>query len=300
MTILDGSYGSFQYEPIGQLGRILALAKMEFSRIFKSKRGLTLFIACVVYVVVLLVFAYFNLGPEAAEAARARDMLPPRMSPFRREFYLGFSTNEGFLAFILLTAIISVRSISGDKAVNALEIYWTRGITPWGYFLGKWMGSFALLATVFVAGPLVVWVYGMVSAPDMFFIETTARFVPMILVALVLKCVVLSFLAVGFSALGSSPNVATFLWLIVILGSSAMVELLQDLSRRRDPEDISGPDWYGALCPWDAVVRVEEHIGGMVRASDYPVWIAWTSLAAFCVVLIVFVRPRLRTTEAIG
>ena len=83
----------------------------------------------------LLVLVFFFLGPQSsAQSTQIQsgfERLSPRFSPFTREFYLGYSTDQGFLAFILLTSLIGVRSISGDKAVNALEIYWTRGITPW-------------------------------------------------------------------------------------------------------------------------------------------------------------------------
>ncbi len=307
MTIFDSGYSAFRYEPVGPVGRITALARTEFGKIFKSKKGLILFIACVVYIVVLLVLVFFNLGPQSARSEQIQgglEMLSPRLSPLRREFYLGYSTDQGFLAFILLTSIIGVRSISGDRAVNALEIYWTRGITPWGYFLGKWMGSFFLLAAVFVAGPVVAWLYGLISAPDATFFEATVRFIPMLVLALVLKCLVLSFLAVGFSGLGSSPNVVTFLWLIAILGSATLVRILKmfsSLQNRRNPEHISdSTDWYDALCPWDAMVRIEEHIAGLVSTTDYEVWIAWTSLGVLILFLLFRLRHHLRTTEAMA
>jgi ABC-type transport system involved in multi-copper enzyme maturation permease subunit len=305
MTIFDTGYSAFQYEPVSPLARIWSIARMEFGKIFKSKKGLVLFILSVVYVMVLLVLTFFNLGPNSEQFSEIGKQLSPRLSPFTREFYLGYSTDVfGFICFVLLTTIIGVRAIAADKAVNALEIYWTRGISPWGYFLGKWIGSFLLLVVVYVAGPLVVWLYGLLSAPDVTFMQETVKFIPSVILALLIKCAVLSFLAVGFSGLSSSPNIAMFMWLIGILGSRALVTILKGFARRHrgdHPEIVQdGPDWYDALCPWDAMVRIEEHVAGITSVSDYNVWIAWASLGALSVVLLVLLRRSLRTTEVMA
>ena len=89
MTILDSGYSALEYRSVGVLGRIAALVRMEFGKIFRSKKGLFRFAAGVVYVVVLLVLVYFNLGPDTEQLARVKDgvaRLSPRISPLTPEF----------------------------------------------------------------------------------------------------------------------------------------------------------------------------------------------------------------------
>lgn len=304
MTIFDQGYSDFRYQPVSPLARIWSLANMEFRKIFRTKKGLMLFVLCVVYVVVLLVLVFINLGPEAARFERGLSQLSDRLSPFKRDFYLSYSTDFGFLFFIALSSVISVRSIAGDRAVNALEIYWTRGITPWGYFIAKWLGSFLLLLSVFLSGPLLAWIYAAISAPSLDLFHTTIPFIPQVMLSLVLKCAILSFLAVGFSGAASSPNIVTFLWLVFMMGTAAFVELMKGIGRmhaRNRPQEIDdAPEWYAAINPWDAMVRIEEEIAGVAEDSAYSVWLAVLSLGALSMFILWRLRRCLRTTEAVG
>ena len=307
MTIFNTGYSSLQYEPVAGWKRLWPLTRMEFLKMFKTKRRVLVYVGCVAYIVVKLVLLWAQLGPESADLRRGLEMMErvsPGMSPFHVKFYMNYSTDLGFLPFILMTCLVSVRAISADKEVNALEIYWTRGITSWGYFLGKWMGSLLVLGSAFFAGPLVMWLYGLISAPDSLYFERTIEFMPQVLFALALKCVILSFIAVCFSTFGSTANVATFLWLLMILGTKALGEILAEIARettRHNPEYVDdSPIWFQAICPWDAMKRIEEHITGLARVSDYPPWIAWAFLGGISLFLMTRLRKQLSTTEAIA
>ena len=77
---------------------------------------------------------------------------------------------------------------------------------------------------------MLAWLSGLLGAPDLTFLRETAGFMPSVVLALTLKCLILSFLAVAFSALASSPNVVTVLWLLAVLGSEGVARLLTLLS----------------------------------------------------------------------
>ncbi|MCB9889237.1 MAG: hypothetical protein H6836_06640, partial [Planctomycetes bacterium] len=192
MTIFDAGYSGIEYRPVGMLGRLWCLTWMEFTQLFRTRKGLLVFLACIALLVVKAVVMWGQLSAETDAMARAASMVSPAWSPFRVEFYMSHSTQFGFLPFLVLTTLIGVRAIAGDKETNALEIYWTRGISPWGYFAGKWAGSALLLGAAFFVGPLVLWVYGLLAAPDGTFASTTTPFMPKVLGALLLKSVVVS------------------------------------------------------------------------------------------------------------
>lgn len=308
MTIFDTGYSSLQYQPIGPWARLWPLIRQEFLQLFKTRKGLLVFLVCIAFVVIKAFILWVRLAPDSEMMEKGMDMMErvsPSLSPFKREFYLNHATDWGWLPFLLLTGLVGVRSVAADKAANALEIYWTRGISPWGYFLGKWMGSALLLAAAFLAGPLVLWIYGLLSAPSLRYFETTIQFMPQVLMALALGCLVLAFLAVGFSAMSNSPNVATFSWLLMIGVSYAIGRVLNRLAQaqmRNDPEQIAELPWFKALCPFESMIRIQEDIAGVVPGpSDFEqVWIAWVILGVLAGLVLLRLRKVLRTTEAVA
>jgi ABC-type transport system involved in multi-copper enzyme maturation permease subunit len=303
MTIFHGGYSSLRYEPTSRLVRLWPLIRQEAMALFRTRKGVILFLACVAFVVVKGLILYRSFGDDAmargiAELARRQSWI----DPLGVEFYVNHSTEWGFLPFVVLSSLVGVRSISGDRATNALEIYWTRGISPRGYFVGKWLGMSLLLAGAYLAGSVLLWVFGLLSAPDASYLHATVGFMPFVVLAISVKCLLLGFLTTGFSAVGRTPNVTTFLWLLVLIGARAVALAFRELARfviDSDPEAPTPVDWFDALSPWDAVVRIEENLAGVIDLA-YPVWIAWLSVGVMITVVACWVGRLLRTTEAVG
>lgn len=305
MTIFNTGYSSFDYESESPLKRLWPIAKMEFLQLFRTKKGLLAFIFCILFVVVKAVAIWWILSSDANQMVQVLEQVWPGLSPVRPEFYINHATGGfGWIPFLVLTCLVSVRSISGDRAVNALEIYWTRGVSPWGYFLAKWVGSFLLLGAAILAGPILLWFYGLLAAPDMTYFDRTIEFMPQVLLALTLNCLIMSFLAVGFSAMSSSPNLAMFLWMLMLGGSKTLGEILNvvDRFRMRRADVVYEPGWYKAICPYEAMDRIQEDMVGLVPGpSDFDqIWIAWVMLGIFAAIVLGVLRRWLRTTEAIA
>ena len=306
MTIYGVGYRGLEYQPTSWFGRIWPIATMEYHKLFRTKRGLALFIAALWYVLIKVGALYAALGVAMdADVRRVYEMVGenPLLNPFLPAFYFDHALEYGFVAFLILTSLVSVRAISADRATNALEIYWTRSISPLGYFLGKWLGSFLLLAAVFVAGPLFCWILGQLIAPDWDYLAHTIGYVPRVLGVLLWQCLLLSFLAVGFSAVSRSPNHATFLWVGVLLGSKVVAELLERLARN------IWADWdavlaYDAIWIWDAVSRICYDLAGEVRPvstqDDYGVGFAWLSLSVYVAVVLLILCRQLRTHKGVA
>ena len=312
MSIFGTGYSSVSYEPVPQASRLWALIRQEFTLIFRTKKGMSLYLLCMAYTVVKLVIMYITLAPQTEILSRMADTAGRAVSgfsPYSVAFYNNHSTEGiGLVVFLLLTCVVSVRAIAGDRAVNALEFYWTRGISPWGYFTAKWLGSALLLGSVFVGGPLLLWLFGSLWAPDLTYLEQTWEFMPQVLLSLMLKCLLLSFFAVGFSALSAAPNVAMFLWLILILSTemlgNVLTEVVRQVQRNSPMSSISEIPWYKLISPWEAVTRIEVYFAGDVPGpsdvEDSRVWIAWLVLGLLAVFLLQRLRRFLRTSEAVA
>ncbi len=294
MAIFDRGYRDLIYQPTRVLARIWPIARNELAAMFHIRFGTIVFSACLLPTIGQLIFLLMQAGIwEAAPSGRAGRAMSfsDRMNPSSPSFYLWPITTMSFVPFLVLTTLVSVRAIAKDRAAGALEIYWTRAISPWSYFLGKWYGSFLLLACAFFAAPLVLWITSVLLAPDWSQFETTIGFMPGLLLGLAWMCAMLSLLAVGVSALASTPNLAAILWLFLIMGSMFLSEILRRLLRET---------WTLAINPWFAGKRVVDQLAGVTPFNDYSPWTALAWISTLAVVVLLFARRRLRVLEAVA
>lgn len=316
MTIYGVGYRSLEYEPTSWFERVAAIARLEFRRPFRTRWGVVLFILAFWYVVAKVISMYVFLGltmdAEGRMVRRSVEMLQrlgPEanafLNPFQPAFYFEKPLGDyGFLVFLVLTSFVSIRAISGDRATNALEIYWTRSISPVGYFVGKWFGSCLLLGAIFFGGALWCWVFSQLIAPDWQYLADTIRYLPRILAVLVLQCLVLSFVAVGFSAVAKNANLAWFLWIGVLLGGYVAAKLLKRLARSSGWAGWDEVVPFDAIWLWDAVARICYDLMGEVRPGqwpdDYGVGAAWLSVGLYVLAVLLILWRELRTERGVA
>ena len=300
MTIHGVGYRQLSYEPTAMVERLWPIARMEFRSLFKHRLGILGFLLCQGPAIGSLVILMIQLGvwrlSGGDEAMAMRSALVPfdqdsRANPFSVLFFIDPVIRESQIPFIVLTFLVSCRAIVKDRAANALEIYWTRGITPMGYFLAKWCGSFLLLGVGFIALPALLWLIGILMAPDSAMWDATIGFMPRALLSLSLFTMLMSGLAVGFSALGRSPNFSSILLLFLIIGSSVFGQVLSRVFR--------GQLWLRAISPWDAAKRLVEWGSGATSSDGDPIWSALMVLGIIVGLLGVVVMRRIRLGEAV-
>ncbi len=298
MTIYGRGYRRLEYAPTTAWRRLWPVAGGEYRTLLRRRLGVVAFLLCLVPSIVnlgimLLQTGVWQLGPDREWLAELRQQFP-RNDPEAIDFYLVPIVGEvfSFVIFVMLTSLVSCRAIAKDRESNALEIYWTRGIGPGGYFFAKWLGSFLLVATPFVAAPALIWVLGVLMAPDWGMLERTVAFVPRVLLALALFTAALSYVAVAFSAMAGTANFATLLWLFLILGTAAVGRVLARV--------LQGEWWLKAINPWDAAKRLAECVAGYTPREDYDPLAAAAALALVLLGVTAGVLRRMRATEALA
>jgi hypothetical protein len=300
VTIYGVGYRSLQYEPTPMLARLRAVADVEFRTLFRGKWGVAVFFLClgpsiVSFVAMLVQLGILQFGPpRAAEALQENMPQQPellRFVPSSIHFYLRPVLVESLAPFLILSALVSSRAIAKDVSVNALELYWTRGITPRGYFLAKWAGSFALLAILCIGAPFVLWVSGAFLAPDWTLLETTAKFMPRALLGLLVFTLVLSWMPVAFSAIAGTPNLASVFWVMLLIGSTSLGNLVAAL--------LDSPSWAPVLSVWDSAGTLAGTIAGLPGASD-QVQGALLNLTFVVLALTWLASRRMRMREAVA
>jgi ABC-type transport system involved in multi-copper enzyme maturation permease subunit len=294
MAILPRGYRELSYQPTGTFGRLWPIARHELAAMFRLRFGGIIFVACLLPTIGQLIFLMVRAGIwDITPTGRAGGAVPfgDRMDPSNPSFFLWPITTMSLVPFLVLTTLVSVRAIAKDRAAGALEIYWTRAISPWSYFIGKWYGSFLLLGAAFVAAPFVLWVVSVLLAPDWSQFEHTVQFMPGVLFGLTWMCATLALLAVSVSALASTPNMASILWLFLVVGSTFLGQILRMVLR---------DNWTTAINPWRAAKRVVEGIAGVTPFFDYSPWVAFAWITGIALVLLGLAARRLRVLEAVA
>ena len=297
MTILGLRYRPGVYEPVPQWRRWLPLARHEFLSLFRSKWGVALFCACLLPMVIRLFvlmirFGVVNFGAATRNQMVSRSQALAQWDPQRPDFFVEMvmGTFPGLFVLVLITCSVTAGAVARDRRTNALELFWTRGISPFAYLFGKWMGSLVLLAALTVGAPLFLWGVAVLLADDWSQLTTTLPFLLPMLGGLLLVTAAWTAICVLLSVLCSSPNQAVVGWCMLVVGSTAMGNVLAVVLR-----ESSIRSW---LSLWDAGGVLARAAAGMdSRGSITP---AALFLGGLIAVLWLLAHRRLVLSEAVG
>jgi hypothetical protein len=174
---------------------------------------------------------------------------------------------------------------------NALELYWTRGISPRAYLFAKWLGSFMLVSLLTVAVPLVLWLSAVLLADDWSLLTDTAAQFGRVLAGLVLVTAVWTGICIQISALCASANTAMVLWSMLLVGSSALGAVMATLLRE--------PWLASSISVWEAGAVIVRAVAGVPQGNVSLAGAALV-LGGLFALLSVPVLRRLRVVEAIA
>lgn len=279
------------------LRRIWSLASFEFRALFSRRFGVVAFCVCLFpglgrLVMLLILFGVVNFGPERLRSGLQGRTGIPALDPGRVDFYLEpvLSTMPGMVFLLLLTALVVARTIARDRLANALELYWTRGISPLGYVLGKWLGGFLLVGVLTVAVPALLWLTAGFLADDWTLLLETALPMARAVIGLVFVTALWTGICLALSAICSSPNAAMVAWAMLLVGSTAVGVVLANA--------LDAPWLRACLGIWDAGAVVVRAVAGAPQRGVSVAGAVATLVTVFAV-LVAVARPRLRLSEAV-
>ena len=301
MTVYGLNYRSEARALEPRWRRLVPLVRLEFGTLFRSKWGIVAFLFCLISALVRLVAMLVQMGILDFGPGRRGSRLnnvsrgPSELAqfdPWQVDFYLEpvLQPGEGLVPMLILTALVTARAIAKDRTTFALELYWTRGITPGGYCLAKWAGSFLLVAMATAGASTVLWLTGVLIAEDWSFLTTTIGFAPRAIAALLVFAAMLTGLCILCSAIAGSANLAAICWCLLLMVSSAVGAIVAN---------FTGNEALAARCSiWEATAVVARHVAGVApRRSDLGG--ALVLLGVVGLVLGLLARRRLRLQEAL-
>ncbi len=292
-------YRTASFTPVPTWRRWWPLARQEFLSLFRTKWGVAVFAVCLIpslarLVLMMILFGILDFGPQLRERlSRGRSPQLAIWNPSRVDFYTEpvLSVMPGMVCVLLLTTLVVARAIARDRATNALELYWTRGISPRAYFWAKWLGCYLLVAAVTVLAPLLLWVTGVLLAEDWQLLHETLPGLPGMLGGLLLGTALLTTICLQVSAASRSANAATVLWCVLLIGSQAVGAVVGQV--------LQQPGLKATLSLWEAYATVVRVCATSVPRGVSPS-VAFTTIGVVAFLLLLVVRRRLRLAEAIG
>lgn len=292
-------YRALDCERTSGLRRIWPLARQEMLALFRTKWGVALYFVCLLpslgrLVMLLIMFGVVDFGPQSLRD-RMLDRLPASMdhlNPERAAFYFegALSTMPGMIFFLLLTSIVVARCVARDRATNALELYWTRGISPWSYVFGKWLGGFLITASMTVGMPLLLWVTACFLAEDWSLMSDTVAQFSIGLLGLALMTAIWTIIGTLISAISTSANFAMVAWSMLLVGSGAAGFVISRV--------LGEPSLRSCLSFWDAGRVIVRSIADLPQ-RDVSVTGAFLMLGSLQAVLLLVAQRRMRVVEAL-
>lgn len=274
------------------------LARSEFLSLFRTRWGVAAFLVCLLpgigrLVMLLILFGVLDFGGGGLRNRMSRRGELASLDPGRIEFYLEpvLSVMPGMVFALALSSLVVARSIAKDRVTNALELYWTRGISPRAYLFGKWVGGCGVLACTTVGVPLLLWTTAILLAEDASpFVAETPRFA-LALAGLLVVTGVLVAICTLVSAACSVPNTAMVVWSMLLIGSGALGVVLS--------RAVAAPWLASTLGLWNAGGVVVRAAAGVPQRG---VSVLGSSIVLACALALAWgvARRRLRIEEAVA
>lgn len=293
MTVFGSGYRPLDVSLEPTWRRIQALAVTSFRAPFTRRMGLLAYLFTFLpglgNVIILLVTSGLISFGDAEDAAPS-DAAQQFYDPTAAKTYLRLITDQFVQFAFALTAWITCRAIARDRTAGGLELLWTRGLTPIGYFVSHWIGSFVLLALPTLGCQLLIYLVAYTTSADEEFLSVSITPFLRAFGGSAVLLAILTFLPLCLSAIVSRAQLASILWIGGVLGLGAVSGIASEIFR--DSSEVL------MISPWLAMEELASQIAG--TSEEELLFESVASVSVFAIVLGSMAARRLRPTEALA
>jgi ABC-2 type transport system permease protein len=278
MAVYKRGYEPYEGRRTPQRTRFLIIARYAWRRLFDSRWLLLYLVLCSIYPIVAAVLIYL---PHNAAFAELFGKF--RLIEITPDFFFKFVDGQGTMAFIL-TGFVGPGLVSPDLTNNALPLYLCRPFSRAEYVVGK-MSVLALLISA------ITWVPGLLLfgfqayLAGFGWLAANWWIAGAIFLGSWLWIAALCLLALAVSAWVKWRIVAGTLIFVVFFVAAGFAEAI---SHTLNTE-------YGHVLNLFEVIRtVWRWLFREPEMMRLPIWLAWSTLAAFCAVCYLLLNKKLR------
>ncbi|MCA8969310.1 MAG: hypothetical protein KDC95_05980 [Planctomycetes bacterium] len=299
-TIHDFGLRGYDGDRVGVRERILAITTTEIRRIFSKKMFLVFFFlmmapAIMAFVIVWIRFIVIEGSGQLMGFGNRMERMAAR-GPFGGsildvDFYFDLLRGGGTALTLIFSGVVGAGIIARDRAAGALELYFTRGIRPISYFLGKFLTVWFLLLCQVLFGFLIVWIFAVSVAPtDSGYFSETWPFIPRLIAAQAFFCATLAFWLCALSTSTDSVRFAILRWIGVLAVLRIVAGILNKLFMTPSTHLVS---------PHQVVKRIAQAIAG-AEPSDMSLESSILVWGVLCALALYWTRRHLRPVEIVG
>lgn len=295
MAVYQRNYAPNTGELTNRKRRFLILPKYAYQDIFRSKAFLTFFVACFVWPAILMLFTYISYNSNFLKMIATMTGTSPEPGSifgftYNGNFFLAAFMVPQYVMGFFLSFIVGPALISSDIRNNGLPLYLSRPFSRADYILGKFSVLAILLSMItWVPGLLIYGLNGYLAGNGWIF--KNMKIAVGIFFGSWISIVLLSLISLALSAYMKWKPLARLGLFGVFMIAGALGSLINVILRTQ----------WGTLLNIGELLRIvwTDMFGG-TRFYEFPVWLAWFSLIAFCLFFLALLVRKIKAYEVVS
>lgn len=289
MAVYERKYRAYEGPTTPSWSRFTVLPRYAYQSIFESKLLLVVLVLSAVPPVLFGIVLYVPHQPGLAKRW-------PDLIPLIEQFFSGYGPGFFLLVLVwqfsigfLVNFLLGPSLISEDLRNNGLPLYFARPFSRTEYVLGKSaVVVFVLSAISWVPALLLYVMKAYLAGFD--WIRKDPQIPFAIVLSSLLGIGVLCLITLSISAYVKWKPVARLMLLIIFLVFGFFATLVNNVVNTQ----------YGSVINLFAMWRrIMLALFGIPSGSDFPLWLAWTSLVLACLFFLWLLNRKLRAYEVV-
>lgn len=286
MAVYERTYRGYAGRLTPERSRFLILPRYAFRDVFRSRLFTAFFAACFIWPAASAVLIYLR---HNFRALAQLGLVQSQILAIDAGFFLWFLRIQGAVLGFLLALVVGPALVSPDLRNNALALYLARPFSRKEYVAGKMSVLASLLSLItWIPGLLLFLLHGYLEGGG--WLVSHLRIAAAILLGSWIWILFLSLLALAVSALVKWKFVASATLLGIFVVASALGTTINE---------VFGKTWGSLLDLGLMIQTVWAWLFGVAPPTEVPVWCAWVSLVAVCVVCLGILARRIRAYEVV-
>jgi len=286
MAVYERAYRGYDGAHTPERTRFLILPRYALRDVFRSRIFTAFFALCFISPLVfsILIYLHHNLAALKSFQANLESLIP-----IDANFFLTYVKIQGSILAFFMTIVVGPALVSPDLRNNALPLYLARPFSRTEYVAGKMVVLAGLLS-------MITWIPGLLLFALQAYLEGAgwawhnARIGVALVVGLCIWILLLSFVALAVSATVKwKPVAAATLFFVFLVAAGAAAAFNATL----------GTTLGNVLSTFQMIQRVWEGLFGVAPEQEFPLVLAWLSLAATCAISLWFLGRKLRAYEVV-
>lgn len=292
MPIYEHGYQTWEGERRGPFLRWLAIPKFAYLEFFKLRVFIGLLSVAWIPLVLSLMYIYVLSNEQFLKAMNfSRAALPEINS-----VYFMVMIDMQIVICLIMAFLLGAGLISKDLQHSALVLYFSKPISRWEYFMGKFFSLFSLFIALTWLQPMIAFVMQTAVAPEYSkwhtdFWSDYYWIAGSITVFSVVVSLMISLMILAASSLTKNARYAGSAMVIYLIGTTIVSGMMAEILRSQS---------FRAISPLFSAAILGAHLFGAGGDKGFGAGLAWASVLGNCLLCAGILRWQLERMARYG